>query len=149
MWQDEQNRLLLINAIVKALRKFPITIIIHPTSAHHVTESLTETGTSENCYAVPGHGKFCNIGNFIRVNLPHGTGDNHMWVRLFGKKVHGEFKCCPTRYKVDGVLDSMKDDFVDAYPQKPYSRDVKCLIKGMIGCEDCGDKCDACGRECP
>jgi hypothetical protein len=57
------------------------------------------------------------------------------------------FKCCPTRDKIDSALDSMKDDFVDAYPPpyKPYSRDVKCLIKGMTGWEDCGQKCDVCG----
>jgi hypothetical protein len=129
---------------------FCVPLISSPALTYHATEALTETGTSENCYAVPGHGKFCNIGNFIRVNLDRGTGDNHMWVTLYGDKVHGVFKCCPTRYKVDGALDSMKDDFVAAYPPpyKAYSRDVKCLIKGMTSCEDCDSRCDVCGREC-
>jgi hypothetical protein len=127
-------------ALLEPCIGFRVSLLSSPALTHYATEALTETGTSENCYAVPGHGKFCNIGNFIRVNLDRGTGD----------KVHGVFRCCPTRYKVDGVLDSMKDDFVAAYPPpyKAYSRDVKCLIKGMTGCEDCDSRCDVCGREC-
>jgi hypothetical protein len=150
VWEDEQHRPLLINAVAKTMREPSNPSAPSPATANHRTETGTETGTSENCYAVPGNGKYCNVGNFIRVNLDRGTGDNHMWVRVYGDKVQGQFRCCSTRYKVDGGFDSMKDDFVDAYPPpyKSYSRDVKGLIKGMTSCEDCGLKYDVCGREC-
>jgi hypothetical protein len=42
---------------------------------------LTSGDDNPNCYSVKGHGEFCNIGDFIRVNLPDKNGKrNYMHV---------------------------------------------------------------------
>jgi hypothetical protein len=76
------------------------------------------------------------VGNTIRVNLPKsGNRENYLRIDIYGDKVYGEFKCCPTRSKVDGALDKLGGDISKAF-NKPWARDVKCLIWGMTGCEE-------------
>jgi hypothetical protein len=128
------------------------SVTTSPTPSNLCTEALTETGTSENCYAVPGHQKFCNVGDLIRINLPTASGTvdhrNYLHIQLYGDTVTGEFKCCPTRYKVDQGLDKFGQDVQNGF-QTPWSKDTRCLIWGSYICESCGSKCDSCGSRCP
>jgi hypothetical protein len=89
------------------------------------------------------------MGNFVRVNLPASPGkENHMWVELFGNRVTDEFRCCQTRSRVDRALDSMRQSF-ETVTGREHSRTVWCLIDHQKTCEECGEKCNACGPECP
>jgi len=57
-----------------------------------ITERLSVL--DRNCYDVPGHGKFCNAPDFIRINMPMaGTAGKsehdlaYMRIKLYGDKV--------------------------------------------------------------
>jgi hypothetical protein len=105
---------------------------------------------------VPGQdNQFCNIGDFIKVNLPNkktwdaGKSGNHMHVWFHGSKVYKKFQCCPTRFKADRAVDWLKSQYDGIYQNEhSYSRDTKYLIWGMKPGEDCGCKCDYCDNQC-
>jgi hypothetical protein len=111
---------------------------------------------SWSCYNVPGQdNQFCNIGDFIKVNLPSketfdaGKSGNHMHVYFYGDRVNQGFQCCPTRFKADRAIDWLKSDYEGIYwNQHSFSRDTRCLIWGSKICEDCGTKCDWCNIKC-
>jgi hypothetical protein len=90
----------------------------------NITEALSEeafTDRDDNCYDVPNHGRFCSMPDFININLPDQNGDTHrnyMWVKLFGDKAVDQFKCCPNRFVIDGVLDDMQGQFTRVYKGK-------------------------------
>jgi hypothetical protein len=108
------------------------------------------TANDLNCYVVQAANmKLCNLGDFIRVNLPAGQHHyNFMQISLRGDRVTNEFHCCPTRKVIDSRLDVDRDEFARLF-NKDFSRDVRCLIHSMLTCEDCGGKCDACPAQCP
>jgi hypothetical protein len=72
-----------------------------------------------------------------------------MWIKLWANKSHtiGQFKCCPSRGEMDKAIDGWSDEYSSELG-KPWSRDVKCTIGGMMSCEECGSKCDSCGVQC-
>jgi hypothetical protein len=145
-WETENHRRVMISAVARAMCKFGKTPLFRVSlTNNYVTAQLTIHG-EENCYLVVGHGKFCNMGDFIRINLP---GDNHMWLKLWSPgQVTSVFKCCPSRYLVDRGLDGDGHNF-ELATGHPFSRTVWCLIDHQKTCGECGEKCDSCGIDCP
>jgi hypothetical protein len=116
-----------------------------------LTGMLTSGDDNPNCYSVKDHGEFCNIGDFIRVNLPDKNGKrNYMHVDFSSEHVYNTFSCCKTRGKVDEGIDKLTSDFKKQIDSSSFdqNRVTRCCVDGMSTCEDCGDKCDSCGPSC-
>jgi hypothetical protein len=121
---------------------------LNENSNPHIGDLTTDYS---NCFLVQSSNtKLCNLGDFIRINLPGGQHgrNNYMHIWLRGDHVTNEFRCCPNRKVADRVLDNTGDELAGFF-NMGFSRDVRCLIDHMLTCEDCGPKCDACPAQCP
>jgi hypothetical protein len=97
---------------------------------------------------VPNYKDFCNLGDFVRINMPNLRGkENYIYVDLYGSDVYNQFWCCPSRWHVDAVFDDRAGTMGRIWNTNP-SRDAKCLIYGLKTCGECGEKCDSCGKQC-
>jgi hypothetical protein len=88
----------------------------------------------------------CNTPDFIRINMPALNGqNNYMHVHFRGGFVYGSFKCCATRDRVDLAADRVAKGASRLWGIN-WSREVRCLVTGLVTCEECGSRCDSCRR---
>ncbi|KAH7091586.1 hypothetical protein FB567DRAFT_546299 [Paraphoma chrysanthemicola] len=129
-WANDGLRKILINAAAKAL------------------EQLTND-VKANCYYVPGRGNMCNIGDFVRINMEPINGEaNYLWVTLRSgdtKYVRHDLQCCRSQGMVSDKLNELSQTTSKAYG-KPFTKEVRCLVTGVVTCKECGSKCDRCFR---
>ncbi|KAH7091583.1 hypothetical protein FB567DRAFT_546296 [Paraphoma chrysanthemicola] len=91
-------------------------------------EELTAS-TNENCYRAldTEYKYFCNTADMVRINLPPiANTPNYLWQGPRGDENAGS----------GGAA---KDAF-----GREFTRDVRCLVTGLVTCEECGKKCDGC-----